>query len=84
MVIFFSHQKASRDEEHSYYERNALKNGGFVVQFTLFGADIYGVFTTGKSLIFVVPYIMLNSEIIPTRCNNCVYSSQWLYSTCFG
>ena len=25
-----------------------------------------------------------NSEIIPTRCNNCVYSSQWLYSTCFG
>ena len=24
------------------------------------------------------------SEIIPTRCNNCVYSSQWLYSTCFG
>ena len=23
-------------------------------------------------------------EIIPTRCNNCVYSSQWLYSTCFG
>ena len=26
----------------------------------------------------------LNSEIIPTRCKNCVYSSQWLYSTCFG
>ena len=25
-----------------------------------------------------------DSEIIPTRCNNCVYSSQWLYSTCFG
>ena len=25
-----------------------------------------------------------HSEIIPTRCNNCVYSSQWLYSTCFG
>jgi len=22
------------------------------------------------------------SEINPTRCNNCVYSSQWLYSTC--
>ena len=36
------------------------------------------------NLIFVVPCIMLNSEIIPTRCNNCVYSSQWLYSTCFG
>ena len=35
-------------------------------------------------LIFVVPCIMLNSEIIPTRCNNCVYSSQWLYCTCFG
>ena len=30
------------------------------------------------SLIFVVPCIMLNSEINPTRCNNCVYSSQWL------
>ena len=26
-------------------------------------------------IIFVVPCIMLNSEIIPTRCNNCVYSS---------
>ena len=25
-----------------------------------------------------------NSEINPTRCNNCVYSSQWLYSTRFG
>ena len=36
------------------------------------------------NLIFVVPCIMVNSEIIPTRCNNCVYSSQWLYSTCFG
>ena len=31
------------------------------------------------NLIFVVPCIMLNSEINPTRCNNCVYSSQWLY-----
>ena len=27
-------------------------------------------------LIFVVPCIMLNSEIIPTRCNNCVYSPE--------
>jgi len=32
-------------------------------------------------LIFVVPCIMLNSEVNPKRCNNCVYSSQWLYST---
>ena len=31
---------------------------------------------------FVV--LRFDSEIIPTRCNNCVYSSQWLYSTCFG
>jgi len=31
-------------------------------------------------LIFVVPCIMLNSEINPRRCKNCVYSSQWLYS----
>ena len=28
-----------------------------------------------ENLIFVVPCIMFNSEIIPTRCNNCVYSS---------
>jgi len=27
---------------------------------------------------------LFNSEVNPTRCNNCVYSSQWLYSTCFG
>ena len=26
----------------------------------------------------------VSSEINPTRCNNCVYSSQWLYSTCFS
>ena len=25
--------------------------------------------------------INFSGEIIPTRCNNCVYSSQWLYST---
>ena len=37
-----------------------------------------------RNIIFVVPCIMLNSEINPTRCNNCVYSSQCLYSTCFG
>jgi hypothetical protein len=23
-------------------------------------------------------------EISPTRCDNCVFYSQWLYSTCFG
>ena len=23
-------------------------------------------------------------EISPTRCNNCVFYSQWLYSSCFG
>ena len=28
--------------------------------------------------------LLFNSEVNPTRCNNCVYSSQWLYSTCFG
>jgi hypothetical protein len=37
------------------------------------------------NLIFVVPCIMRYSgEISPTRCNNCVFYSQWLYSTCFG
>jgi len=37
------------------------------------------------NLIFVVPYIMLYSgEISPARRNNCVFYSQWLYSTCFG
>jgi len=28
--------------------------------------------------------LYMNSEIFTTRCNNCVYSSQWLYSTYFG
>ena len=37
------------------------------------------------ALIFVVPCIMLYiGEISPTRCNNCVFYSQWLYSTCIG
>ena len=40
---------------------------------------------TSINLIFVVPGIMLYScEISPTRCNKCVFYSQWLYSTCFG
>jgi len=25
-----------------------------------------------------------SGEISPTRCNNCLFYSQWLYSTCFG
>ena len=38
-----------------------------------------------RHLIFVVPCIMLyNGEISLTRCNNCVFYSQWLYATCFG
>jgi len=28
--------------------------------------------------------LAVHCEINPTRCNNCFYSSQWLYSTCFG
>ena len=41
--------------------------------------------TYDKHLIFVVPCIMLyNGEISPKRCNNRVFYSQWLYSTCFG
>ena len=29
-------------------------------------------------------YFQYSGEINPTRCNNCVFYSQWLYSTCFG
>ena len=47
-------------------------------------SDADGQCETKHRLIFEVPFITLNSEMIPTRCNNCVYSSQWLYSTCFG
>ena len=39
----------------------------------------------GSFLTFVVPSIMFYSgEISPTRCNNCVFYSQWLYPTCVG
>ena len=27
---------------------------------------------------------LYSGEISPTRCNNCVFYSQWLYSICFG
>ena len=30
------------------------------------------------------PRLFDGGEISPTRCNNCVFYSQWLYSTCFG
>ena len=30
------------------------------------------------------PQFLYIGEISPTRCNNCVFYSQWLYSTCFG
>ena len=43
------------------------------------------------SFFFLFPLLLLfflamtyDSEIIPTRCNNCVYSSQWLYSNVSG
>ena len=29
-------------------------------------------------------FVLDFGEISPTRCNNCVFYSQWLYSTCFG
>ena len=45
----------------------------------LFYVMIYGFYRIWK---WRIP--KRNSEIHPTRCNNCVYSSQWLYSTCFG
>jgi len=28
--------------------------------------------------------MLYSGEVSPTRCNNCVFYSQWLYSTCFG
>ena len=58
----------------------------FVFHLIILSCFLKDIFPTPYrlNLIFVVPCIMLNSEIIPTRCNNCVYSSQWLYSTCFG
>ena len=34
---------------------------------------MYSYNNYSKDLIFVVPCIMLNSEINPTRCNNCVF-----------
>ena len=49
-----------------------------------FTSCFWSIIIFTRNLIFVVPCIMLNSEIIPTRCNNCVYSSQLLYSTCLG
>jgi len=51
VVIFSDHQKTTRDEEHSYYDRNALKIGGFVIQVILVGTDIYGVFTNEKNFV---------------------------------
>ena len=33
---------------------------------------------------FIILEPSLGCEISPTRCNNCVFYSQWLYSTCFG
>ena len=49
------------------------------------GTGMYSVTRFLHFFIFVVPCIMLYSgEMSPTRCNNCVFYSQWLYSACFG
>ena len=50
----------------------------FLTQFISFASDFWSFKYSSstlwiKNLIFVVPCIMLNSEINPTRCNNCVY-----------
>jgi hypothetical protein len=62
----------------STQEDTNISNVPFIVSL------ITALVTGHWNLIFVVPCIILNSEINPTRCNNCVYSSQWFYSTCFG
>ena len=36
------------------------------------------------SSVCLQPVLPYSGEISPTRCNNCVFYSQWLYSTCFG
>jgi len=35
-------------------------------------------------VVVVIVVVVYSGEISPTRCNNCVFYSQWLYSTCFG
>ena len=69
----------------------ALQKGLICGVHTKSKSNYYALCTNAKiliifsiNLIFMVPCIMLNGEINPKRCNNCVYSSQWLYSTCFG
>ena len=75
------------DNSHSFQKLKDniwIKKCQYFKTKTLFWAQKLQGLLRNWNLIFVVPCIMLNSEIIPTRCNNCVYSSQWLYSTCFG
>ena len=68
--------KLSLANECRYLEFRRVFLDGFQASFTIHNS---------LNLIFVVPCIMLYSgEISSTRCNKCVFYSQWLYSTYFG
>ena len=70
--------------EELYYNKILCQFVFSVTQKILVSAFHFEFRNLSVSLIFVVPCIVLNSEIKPTRCNSCIYSSQWPYSTCFG
>ena len=55
-------------------------NPNFKAYYKKYCKILSSVISTAKKmhLIFVVPCIMLNSEIIPTRCNNCIVIACWL------
>ena len=46
-----------------------------VSKFRLLGVDEFNIYGSVHHALY--------GEISPTRCGNCVFYSQWLYSTCF-
>ena len=48
-----------------------------ILNVTVFVVRFWGGHYKSELILNVTAF---SSEIIPTRCNNCVYSSQWLYS----
>ena len=80
-----SHRRAGiTPRQKMYFSKNFVlfcDYSGVVIKIYLCSGRSVGGFITGGVGEEKLDY---GSEINPTRCNNCVYSSQWLYSTCFG
>ena len=87
LIFVVKYYKEETQEHVRFICMKHLRNLHFVLKSsTWINAQIVPRVMSGDSLLFVLFWFVIrySGEISPTRCNNCVFYSQWLYFTCFG